>query len=30
VLATRGTLRLPPWQQGLEEYARAVLSGEAA
>lgn len=30
VLATRGPIRLPPWQQGLEEYARAVLSGRAA
>jgi len=30
VLATRGPIRLPPWPRGLEEYARAVLSGAAA
>jgi dTDP-4-dehydrorhamnose reductase len=30
VLGTRGAIRLPPWRQGLEEYARAVGSGAAA
>jgi dTDP-4-dehydrorhamnose reductase len=30
VLASRGPIRLPAWQQGLEDYARALLSGRAA